>query len=98
MKYIDNIDTKNATGIGAVAISSENDDIDRNNLDFYMRPDGYISFDDAGKILISSSITETDCVFLNINERMNIILSEECIEYIKYHRKFIFDKEESTNF
>lgn len=46
MQYVDNIDVKNETGIGAVSITNENDNLDYNNLDFYLRPDGFISYDD----------------------------------------------------
>ena len=46
MQYIDNIDVKNETGIGAVSINNENDSLDYNNLEFYLRPDGFVSYDD----------------------------------------------------
>lgn len=46
MQYIDNIDVKNETGIGAVSINNENDNLDYNNLECYLRPDGFISYDD----------------------------------------------------
>lgn len=46
MQYVDNIDVKNETGIGAVSITNENDSLDYNNLDYYLRPDGFISYDD----------------------------------------------------
>ena len=46
MQYVDNIDVKNETGIGAVSINNENDSLDYNNLEFYLRPDGFVSYDD----------------------------------------------------
>ena len=46
MQYIDNIDVKNETGIGAVSINNENDSLDYNNLEFYLRPYGFVSYDD----------------------------------------------------
>lgn len=46
MQFVENIDVKNTTGIGAVNISSETDELDYNELDYYLRPDGYISYDD----------------------------------------------------
>lgn len=46
MQYIDNIDVKNETGIGSVSITNENDSLDYNNLECYLRPDGFISYDD----------------------------------------------------
>lgn len=46
IQYVDNIDVKNETGVGAVSITNENDSLDYNNLEFYLRPDGFISYDD----------------------------------------------------
>lgn len=46
MQYVENIDVKNETGIGAVSITNENDELAYNELDYYLRPDGYVSFDD----------------------------------------------------
>ena len=46
IQYVENIDVKNETGVGAVSITNENDSLDYNNLEFYLRPDGFISYDD----------------------------------------------------
>lgn len=46
MKYVDNIDVYNITKIGARNINNENDTLDYNNLSYYLRPDGFISYDD----------------------------------------------------
>lgn len=53
---------------------------------------GYISFDDNGKIIISSKL---DCVnrkALNINENMNIDLEDGHLKFLRYHRENIFKK------
>ena len=46
IKYIDNIDVENKTGIGAISIESETDEMDYNNIDYNLRPDGFVSYDD----------------------------------------------------
>lgn len=46
IQYVENIDEKNETGIGGVSINNETDELDYNNLEYYLRPDGYISYDD----------------------------------------------------
>lgn len=64
---------------------------------------GYISFDDAGNILISKALSETNQIYLNVNPDSSIELSEKSRPYMKYHRENIFldkviesKKEEST--
>lgn len=52
---------------------------------------GYISFDDYGTILILDSLDEATKVFLNINETMNIRMSESTKEYMKWHRENIYN-------
>lgn len=53
---------------------------------------GYITFDDEGKIIISDRLTENDRVFLNVNSRMHIDLTESNKKYLKYHRENVFDR------
>ncbi len=48
---------------------------------------GYISFDDDGKILISDRLSETDRILMNVRGTDTIKLCEENIKYLSYHRK-----------
>ncbi|UMZ72546.1 HNH endonuclease [Natranaerofaba carboxydovora] len=50
---------------------------------------GYISFEDSGKIIISSKLNKKDCNLLGINENIIIKLRPEQIKYIKWHRENI---------
>jgi hypothetical protein len=51
---------------------------------------GYISFDEAGTILISDGIDEATKVFLNINETMYISISKRQQQYMKWHREIVY--------
>ncbi len=53
---------------------------------------GYISFGDDGKILISSSLSSNDLIALNINSNMRIQITEGNRKYLSYHRKIKFKK------
>lgn len=53
---------------------------------------GYITFDDDGKIIISGILTENDKVFLNIDSRMHIKLTESNKKYLKFHQENIFNR------
>ena len=56
---------------------------------------GFISFDDNGKIMISSvELNEKDCKLLNINKNMRIAVSDEQKPFLKYHREIIFISED----
>jgi predicted restriction endonuclease len=48
---------------------------------------GYISFDDAGKILISSKIAENNYSLFNINPNIKINIEEEHKKYLKWNIK-----------
>jgi hypothetical protein len=52
---------------------------------------GYISFDDNGNILIADSLDDATKVFLNINETMKINMNESQQQFIKWHRKNLFE-------
>lgn len=52
---------------------------------------GYISFDDEGKIIISDRLTENDRLFLNVDSRMSIELTENNKRYLEFHRENIFN-------
>lgn len=51
---------------------------------------GYITFDDDGKIIISEAFTENDRVFIKVDSRMNIELTESNKKYLKFHREKVF--------
>ena len=51
---------------------------------------GLISFADDGSILIASELDSVNRIFMNVNEDMEIIVDNDNIEYVKYHRKYIF--------
>ncbi|MEI2444027.1 HNH endonuclease [Priestia megaterium] len=48
---------------------------------------GYISFDDNGAILTSSSLDDNEKLFLNINDKLKIKLGYAQQQYMKWHRK-----------
>ena len=80
----------------AVAEASEKLDI---NNGFLMCPDhdklfdqGWISFDDEGKILISSRLQEEDRKSLKVNPNMEIKIREGSKKYLEYHRKEVFEE------
>lgn len=51
---------------------------------------GFISFDNSGKILISKRLSPYDRLFTNISEDMNIHLTDGNKPYLSYHREHIF--------
>lgn len=51
---------------------------------------GWISFDDQGKIIISDHIDDNDRIFMNINEKMQISVSEKSKDYLEYHRNNVY--------
>ena len=53
---------------------------------------GYITFDDAGNIQISESLSVRDRHLLNISPDMSITITDNMKEYIKYHRDRVFRK------
>lgn len=67
------------------------------NNGFLMCPDhdklfdkGYISFNDDGRIIISSELNDADKFYMNIDDSMSIELSEENKFFLNYHRNNIF--------
>ena len=52
---------------------------------------GYITFDTNMKIVISSRLSESDRVFMNISENMSIEPDYKREKYMKYHRGVVFD-------
>ena len=53
---------------------------------------GYISFDDNGKILISSKLDSVERTYLNVNEDMSIEVNDKICEYLEYHRNKEYKK------
>lgn len=51
---------------------------------------GWISFDDTGKILISEQLSTTDQMNMNVNPTMRVALFEGNKKYLAYHREHIF--------
>ncbi|SEL22094.1 HNH endonuclease [Ruminococcus albus] len=52
---------------------------------------GYISFSDNGQIMISNQLSDTDKLFLNVNDKMRIpdeFICEEMKVYLHYHRQY----------
>lgn len=53
---------------------------------------GYITFDEHGKIIISDRLTKNDRVFLNVDSRMHIELTENNKKYLEFHRENVFNR------
>lgn len=53
---------------------------------------GYISFDDNGGILISEKLDMNTKIFMNINGNMKIEVNDDNLEFVRYHRMFVFNK------
>lgn len=53
---------------------------------------GLITFDDNGRIIISSQIDKFNRIFTNIDDNMKIKLEDESLRFMKYHRDNIFKK------
>ena len=53
---------------------------------------GYITFNDEGEIIISEQLSAIDCTLLNIRNDMKINVNSDNIDFIKFHRENIFNK------
>ena len=51
---------------------------------------GYISFDQNGKIQVSDELADESMVFMNIHKEMVIQHAEARKKYLKWHREFVF--------
>lgn len=78
----------------AVAEASEKLDV---NNGFLMCPNhdklfdqGWVTFNDEGRIIISSRLKEVDRVFLNVDTNMKISIREDSKKYLEYHREKVF--------
>ncbi|AXH99750.1 HNH endonuclease [Sporosarcina sp. PTS2304] len=50
----------------------------------------FLTFDPTGAIIISSLLSATDRIFLNVIESMNIHTIDERQVYVKWHRDHVF--------
>ena len=78
--------------------SNEMEKVDKNN-GFLLCPNhdylfdkGFISFDEEGRLLISSLLKEEDIEILGLNRKIQLDLSNEKKEYIKWHREHLYKK------
>lgn len=51
---------------------------------------GYISFDSNGKVIISVDLSDINQIFMNVDQKKVVNLSEQTRNYMKYHRNNIF--------
>lgn len=56
----------------------------------YLFDKGYITFDYAGEIVIADTLSESDRIFMNVQESMNIHFTEASRTYMEWHRNHIF--------
>ncbi|MBO4242818.1 MAG: HNH endonuclease, partial [Clostridiales bacterium] len=93
---VDEISLLNASHIKPWSQSDEHEKLDSGN-GLLLCPNhdklfdrGYISFDDDGRILVSARLSEASRVFMNIDKKMHIQVTEDNKDYLRYHRKFVF--------
>lgn len=53
---------------------------------------GVISFADNGCILISDELDSINRIFMNVNDDMKIVVDDDNVEYMRYHREKVFKK------
>ncbi len=53
---------------------------------------GLITFDEDGRVILSSSIESVDRLYMNVSDDMNIKISSENNKYMSFHRERIFQK------
>lgn len=85
-----------ASHIKPWSVSNEKERLDENNI-LLLCPahdaafdKGYISFDEDGKLLISTQLTMETRALLNLREGQKINLREDNKEYMRWHRENIF--------
>lgn len=58
-----------------------------------------ISFDKAGKIMLSESLSTADCESLGLHSEMRLVLvRQELLPFLEYHRSFFVERENSFGF
>lgn len=78
--------------------SNEKEKVDKNNGFLfcsnhdYLFDKGFISFDEEGRLLISPLLEEEDIEILGLNKKIQLDLSNEKKEYIKWHREHLYKK------
>ncbi len=87
-----------ASHIKPWSVCNAQEKVDKNN-GFLMCPNhdalfdqGWITFNDDGKIIISDALSKNDRMAFDINENMIILLTDENKKYLRYHREEIFEK------
>ena len=53
---------------------------------------GLISFADDGSVMISGELDSINRTFLNVNSNMKIVVDNDNVEYIRYHRENVFTR------
>lgn len=91
-----------ASHIKPWSVSSPDERLDSNN-GLMMCPShdklfdrNLISFTENGDIMISKTLSDDDCIKLNVNPNMHISISEGAKKYLDYHRKKFQDSESSS--
>lgn len=93
---LSNTDLLVASHIKPWSVCKTEEKLDINN-GFLMCPNhdklfdqGWITFNDEGKIIISDELSENDRILLNIHAGMTLSLTAKNKDYLQYHRKEIF--------
>lgn len=54
--------------------------------------EGWISFDNNGRIMISDRLQENDMVYMNIRGDMKIYITDKNREYLEFHRRCVYKR------
>ena len=54
--------------------------------------EGWISFDNNGRIMISDRLQENDMVYMNIRGDMKIDITDKNRAYLEFHRRCVYKK------
>lgn len=52
--------------------------------------EGWISFDDNGKIMLFDKLQENDRVYMNIRGDMKIDITDKNRKYLEFHRRYVY--------
>lgn len=95
---LSNQDLLIASHIKPWSVSSPEEKLDVDN-GFLMCPNhdklfdqGWITFEDEGRIIITEELSEDDRIIMNVEKNMSILLTEKNKKYLEYHRKEIFGR------
>ena len=53
---------------------------------------GFISFDNTGRIIVSEKLDQVNCVYMNVQSDMKIDINNGNKKYLEYHREHILHK------